>query len=81
MFKFKSKPQISKIQEIENKSESVIFVFKNTLETLIEIEDEVELEIQNKEDQINIIKNNIIILNERQSKNNRFITKLKEFIE
>ena len=79
---FSSKPVVvDKIQEIENKSEAAISVFKNTLESLTDLEADVLTEVHNKEGQIDAIKAQIAILNERRTKNSKFISKLKEFFE
>ena len=53
---FSSKPVISKITEIENKSEEAISIFKTTLDSLIALESDVLTEVNNKEVQIDAIK-------------------------
>jgi hypothetical protein len=82
LFQSKTEPkQVDKIQEIEKKSEAAIAVFKNTLESLTELESEVDTEVHNKEGKIAAIKAEIEILNERKAKNSKFVNKLKEFFE
>jgi hypothetical protein len=81
MLGFSEKPQVNKIQEIENRSEAVISVFKNTLETLNNVEIEAGLEIYAKEEAIAAIQNEIGKLKYRQTKNRTFINKLNEFFE
>ena len=76
-----SKPVVNKIQEIEEKSEAAIAVFKTTLESLTELESDVLTEVHNKEGQIAAIKAEIEMLNERKTKNSKFVNKLKEFFE
>jgi len=78
---FKIKPQITPSQKIEIKSESAISVFKTTLSSLLEIDDDVQVEIKAKEDAISDINSEINSLKERKVKNDKFINKLKEFFE
>lgn len=76
------KPQVvNKIQEIENRSEAAISVFKNTLETLNDVEIDAGIEISTKEEAIANIQNEIGKLKYRQEKNRTFINKLNEFFE
>lgn len=79
---FSSKPKvIDKIVYLEEKSEAAISVFKSTLDSLNFINNEVELEINNKQDAIVNIKKEISILADRQVKNKKFVSKLQEFFE
>jgi prefoldin subunit 5 len=72
---------VDKIQEIENKSEAAISVFKNTLESLNDLEIEATSEITVKEEAIANIQSEIGKLKDRQNKNRTFINKLNEFFE
>lgn len=78
---FNTKPKISKMEEIEQRSEGAIAVFKSTLETLVDIESDVSQEIESKKAEIHSIEAKIISLNERKAKNDKFVNKLKEFFE
>lgn len=81
MLGFGKNPQVDKIQEIENRSEAAISVFKNTLETLNDVEFDAGVEISEKEEAIANIQNEIGKLKYRQEKNRTFINKLNEFFE
>jgi hypothetical protein len=74
-----SKSVVNKIQEIENRSEAAISVFKNIFETLTNVEIEAGLEIYATEETIAAIQNEIGKLKYRQTKNRTFINKLNEF--
>ena len=76
-----SKPVVNKTQEIENRSEKAISIFKETLETLNEVEIDAGIEISAKEEIIVSIQNEISVLKARADKNRTFINKLNEFFE
>lgn len=78
---FTKKPKLSKTQLLDQKSENAIFVFKSTLNSLLEVEKELIEEVEYQEEKIKEINLEIKKLENRQQTNNKFINKLKEFFE
>lgn len=78
---FNQKPKMNVIEDIQQRSEAAISIFKSTLETLKKIELEASSEIDKKEEQINYIKQEISTLQTAQVSNRKFINKLNEFFE
>lgn len=78
---FNTKPKISKIQDLDNRSTAAISIFKNTLDSLNDIEIETNVEVNAKQTQIDAINDDIAILKSRKNSNRKFINKLNEFFE
>lgn len=69
------------LEQLEVRSEAAISIFKNTLDSLSDINSEIGEEISAKEAAIKAIKDDINILSSRDVKNRNFISKLNEFFE
>lgn len=77
----KPEDKLSRSQILENKSEAAIAVFNNTLNTLVDLEEDVDSQIEEKQSDIRFMEVEIENLERRKAKNGKFITKLKEFFD
>lgn len=69
-----------RIQELKERGTNALNVFRQTVTELSSVNEEIDTEIELRDTQIEVLKNEKSMLNEAKKENGKFITKINEFL-